>query len=123
MLLTEELESPDYLLSLASSGEPLEASSAVRPCELYRDHGSSAPSFTEGHHLHPIFLQNRVYGRIQDPQLMWLCSSCHDNVHGHLYGLLGDRKMPVVPVPRRARQVAEAAHAWYDNAMKEKSSG
>ena len=124
MLLTaHDVANEGYLLRLAMSGERLEASAALRPCEMYTDHGSARPSYTEGHHLHPVFLQNRVYGRILDPQLMWLCSTCHDNLHGELYWLLGERKRALIPVPRRARLLAEETHAWYVNAMKEKSSG
>jgi hypothetical protein len=89
------------------------AAADVRPCQLYVDHGSAVPSFTEGHHRHPVYLQNRVYGRILDPQLLWLCSTCHDNVHGWLYWLLGERKKPSVLPPPRARQEAQAAYDWY----------
>ena len=41
-----------------------EARAADRPCELYRYH-APVPSRTQGHHRRPVYLQNRVYGRIR----------------------------------------------------------
>jgi hypothetical protein len=97
---------------------PHTASAAARPCELYADHGSATPSVTEGHHRHPVYLQNRVYGQIRDPQLLWLCSTCHDNVHAWLYWLLGERRSPDPLPPVRARGEARAAFAWYTETLR-----
>jgi hypothetical protein len=91
---------------------PVTASAATRPCELYATH-YPVVVVTEGHHIHPVYLQNRVYGRIQDTELKWLCSGCHDAVHAWLYWLLGERARPAVTPPPRARAEAEHAHAWY----------
>jgi hypothetical protein len=94
------------------------ATASTKPCELYKDHGSATPSVTEGHHRHPVYLQNRVYGRIQDTQLLWVCSTCHDNIHAWLYWLLGERAQPNPLPPTRARVEALAAFAWYQGAKK-----
>lgn len=89
------------------------AQAAEKPCALYADHGSSVPVITQGHHVYPVYLQNRVYGRIQDPTLVFLCGTCHDSVHAWLYFLLGDRKRPLTTVPPRARALAQKAADWY----------
>lgn len=110
---------PDNLLeAAAASGTPMTAAAHLRPCELYTDHGSATPVITQGHHLYPVFLQNRVYGEIRLPKLMWLCGTCHDSVHAQLYWLLGERAAPQVLVPRRARQRALTAFEWYSDATK-----
>ena len=80
---------------------------------MYLDHGSAVPSVTQGHHVYPVYLQNRVFGRIANPTLAWLCGTCHDNVHVWLYWLMGDRAKPDPIPPARARRAAETAHAWY----------
>ncbi len=59
---------------------PREARAADRPCELVRYH-QPRPSRTQGHHRHPVYLQNRVWGRIRDNELLWVCGTCHDNIH------------------------------------------
>ncbi len=93
------------------------ASAGRRPCEAYVDHGSSPPVRTQGHHLHPVFLQNRVYGRIRDPQLIWLCGTCHDSIHAWLDWLLGEAYQPPTP-PRRLKRIAEETFAWYQSQRK-----
>ncbi len=82
-----------------------------RGCELAAYHAPE-PVMTEGHHIHPVFLQNRVYGRIVDNELKFLCSNCHDAVHAWLYWLLGERRQPL-NVGRLARAEAERTYAWF----------
>lgn len=96
---------------MTSQHQPETAMADVHPCALYRQHRPTVV-MTDGHHRHPVFLQNEVYGRIRDPELLWVCSNCHDSIHAWLYHLLGQRKQPTV-MPRRARQEAERAYAWY----------
>lgn len=93
---------------------PRQASANLQPCELYLDHGSSRPVITQGHHVFPVYLQNRVYGHIRDGKLAYLCGTCHDSVHAWLYYLLGERKVPLSTVPNRAKAMAEVAAAWYE---------
>lgn len=97
----------------------LTASAAAKPCELYVDHGSARPSITEGHHIFPVYLQNRVYGRIERPDLIYVCSTCHENTHAWLYWLLGERREPNPHPPARAKALAQRAYDWY----MEESSG
>ncbi len=94
---------------------PATASAALRPCEL-RTYHAPVPVITEGHHRHPVYLQNRVYGRIVDPELMWLCSTDHESVHAWLYWMLGERAKPAVDPGRLARAEAELTFAWYQDA-------
>ena len=82
-----------------------------RPCELAAYH-APAPVMTEGHHIHPVFLQNRVYGQIRDNELKYLCGNCHDAVHAWLYWLLGERREPL-NVGRLAKAEAERTFTWY----------
>lgn len=92
------------------------APSALHPCEMYVDHGSARPSITQGHHAKPVYLQNRLYGRIIDGTLIWLCGTCHDNVHSWIYFLLGERREPNPHPPARAKQWAQKCVDWYLNA-------
>lgn len=92
---------------------PVTASAADKPCELYLDHGSARPVITQGHHIYPVYLQNRKYGKIVHGDLMYLCGNCHDSVHAQLYYLMGERKMPTVTVPKRAQAQAQRAYNWF----------
>lgn len=112
LLTNELLDDSDHLLQLALTGQPFGASALDRPCEMYLDHGSAVPAVTQGHHRKPVYLQNRLYGKIVHAELLWLCGTCHDNVHAWLYWLMGERRQPA-PVPHRARREAEATFAWY----------
>lgn len=91
------------------------ASALQRPCQLYRDHGSARPSITQGHHLRPVYLQKRKYGRVLYGDLMWLCGTCHDNTHAWTYWLMGERKKPTPHPPLRARALAQAVIDWYES--------
>lgn len=100
--------------------EHAKAPAAERPCEMYRDHGSAVPCMTQGHHWYPVFLQNRVYGQIQDSTLAWLCGTCHDNIHAWLYFLLGERREPAPHPPPRAKAWAQQVFDWYIAEMAKK---
>lgn len=93
--------------------EPTTAPAAEKPCEMYLDHGSARPSVTQGHHVFPVYLQNRKYGRIVHGELMFLCGTCHDNLHAWLYWLMGERKIPNPEPPRRAKAHAARVVDWY----------
>lgn len=96
-----------------------EARATDRPCQLHRYH-APAPSRTQGHHRRPVYLQNRVYGRIQDPTLMWLCGNCHDSVHEWIGWLLGESREPNPHPGRLAKAEAQYSVDWYLAAMKGK---
>lgn len=89
------------------------ASAITHPCEMYRDHGSARPVVTQGHHAKPVYLQNRLYGKIVDGTLIWLCGTCHDNVHAWLYWILRERRFQPLGTPARAVAAAEKAMDWY----------
>ena len=86
--------SPGYLQAVLRHPQgsaltaPLEAQAKDRPCQLYRYHRPK-PSRTQGHHRHPVYLQNRVFGHILLPELLWVCGTCHDAVHDWISYLLG----------------------------------
>ncbi len=89
------------------------AQAAEEPCQLYAHSGSPKPSRTQGHHRHPVYLQNRVYGRIRDPELLYVCGLCHDSIHDIVSWLLGEGRqpnpMPGMNVIREAKRTVE----WY----------
>jgi hypothetical protein len=92
------------------------APAAEKPCQLYAHTDPPVVSRTQGHHRHPVYLQNRVYGRIQDPELLWVCGTCHDNIHEVLSWLLGEGRKPD-PMPGwKTRQEAERTVLWFLNA-------
>lgn len=93
----------------------LTAPAAERPCQLYTYH-APAPSRTQGHHRHPIYLQNRVYGRIQDTELLWVCGTCHDNIHEWLAWLLGEAREPNPHPGRYVKTEAQTTYDWYQAA-------
>lgn len=95
--------------------QPRTAEAAERPCELYRHHAPE-PVQTEGHHVKPVFLQNRVYGRIQDGTLKWLCGNCHASVHRWLGFLLGEQRRPNPEPGWKAKAEAQRTFDWYISA-------
>lgn len=88
------------------------AQASVHPCGLYAYH-QPRPSRTQGHHRHPVFLQNRLYGRIRLPELLWLCGLCHDSVHDWLSWLLGEARKPDPEPGRLAKAEADRTFRWY----------
>lgn len=90
------------------------APASEHPCEMYLDHGSARPAFTQGHHRFPVYLQNRLYGRIIYGDLIWLCGTCHDNLHGWLYWIMRERRLEPVGVPPRAQRAALEVYLWYE---------
>lgn len=91
---------------------PITAQASLKPCQLHKYHWPR-PTRTQGHHRHPIYLQNRVYGKIQDAALLFLCGTCHDSVHDWLSFLLGESRKPDPEPGRRAKAEAHYAYDWY----------
>jgi hypothetical protein len=82
-----------------------------QPCELATYH-EPKPVMTEYHHSKPVFLQNRLYGRIKYGPDLWVCGNCHDAIHAWLYWLLGERRQPTY-IGRLAKREAERTYEWY----------
>lgn len=95
------------------------AQASEKPCQLYAHTGTPRPSRTQGHHRHPIYLQNRVYGRIRDPELLFLCGLCHDSVHDVISWMLGEARQPNPMPGRKAVDEARRTVAWYRSAQEE----
>ena len=87
------------------------APAATRPCQLHVYHAPH-PSRTQGHHRHPVYLQNRIYGQIRDPELLWVCGTCHDNIHEWLGWLLGETRKPDPEPGRSAKAEAQKTYEW-----------
>jgi hypothetical protein len=65
------------------------------PCELYAHTAAPIPSRTQRHHRFPEYLQRAVWGEERDDEdVMWLCGTCHDNVHEAIGWLLGETRQP-----------------------------
>src|SRR5690348_2139849 len=90
---------------------PYSAFFEVQTCELLKYHGPR-PVMTQHHHQKPIFLQNRLYGKIVYGPSLWVCSNCHDSIHAWLYYLLGEHQKPPY-IGRAAKEEAERTMAWY----------
>lgn len=106
-----EVALPEYVAA------PVAATAASQPCELYDYHAPKVVR-TQGHHRHPVYLQNRVYGRILDPELLWVCGSCHDAVHEWIGFLLGETRRPDPEPGRKAKAEAETTVAWFRAALR-----
>jgi hypothetical protein len=91
--------------------EPTTAFFAAQPCRLV-DYHAPTPVMTEYHHTKPVFLQNRLYGKILFPADLWVCSNCHDSIHAWLYWLLGERAQPPY-IGRAAKAEAQRTYDWY----------
>lgn len=102
-------------MSAAPAPELRTATASSRPCELHTYH-SPTPARTQGHHRHPVYLQNRIYGRIVDNELLWVCGTCHDNIHEWLSWLLGEAREPSPHPGRLAKAEAQRTHDWYEAA-------
>ena len=93
--------------------EPRTAQASERPCEMYVHRTAPIPTRTQGHHRHPVYLQNRVYGRIRDTDLLWLCGTCHDSIHDWISFLLVEARKPMIIPGPRVRREAESVVAWF----------
>lgn len=94
----------------------VKAEAADRPCQLYAYHAPAVVQ-TEGHHVHPVYLQNRVYGRIRDNELKYLCGNCHAAVHRWIAWLLGEQSKPNPEPGRLAKAEAQRTVDWYRQAL------
>jgi hypothetical protein len=71
------------------------------------------PIRTQYHHSHPVYLQNRVFGRIVDPPDLWVCGTCHDSLHETIDWLLGEGREPSPKPGRKVLARAQATVDWY----------
>lgn len=102
MTHTDQLD-PEYMVERAFFVD--------KPCELVVYHAPT-PVMTEGHHIHPVFLQMRLWGEVKDNTLKFVCSNCHDAIHAWLYWLLGERRRPPY-MGRNAQVEAYRTYSWY----------
>lgn len=92
--------------------EPVTAQAAERPCELHRYHAPRVVR-TQGHHRQPVYLQNRIYGKIQSNELIWVCGTDHDSIHAWLGFLLGESRRPDPEPGRLVKAEAQRTYDWY----------
>lgn len=90
---------------------PRKAFHAEHPCQLNAYH-APLPVMTEYHHQKPVYLQNRLYGRIVYGPSLWVCGNCHDAIHAWLYWLLGEHKQPPY-IGSHAKAEAQRTFDWY----------
>ncbi len=97
---------------------PKTATATAKPCQLYTYHVPRVVR-TQGHHRHPVYLQNRVYGQIRDPELLWVRGNCHDAIHEYLGWLLGETRQPDPMPGLYVLREAERSMDWYLEASKQ----
>ena len=95
---------------------PLTAPFDDKPCELLKEH-RPIPTLTEYHHSKPVYLQNRLYGRIVYGADTYLCANCHDSVHEWIYWLMGERRAEP-RVGYAAKAFAAKTVDWYNQERK-----
>ncbi len=66
---------------------PLTAAFDERPCRCVKHH-RPVPLITEQHHVFPAGVQEELFGRVRDRELLPLCASSHRNLHRVLDRLL-----------------------------------
>lgn len=88
------------------------AQAADRPCQLHRTHSPKVVR-TQGHHRHPVALQNRVHGRIVDPELLWVCGTDHDSLHAWIDWLLGEARKPNPEPGPKVKAEAQRTVDWF----------
>lgn len=96
---------------MTTAPAPRTAFFADQPCQLVSYHAPE-PVMTEHHHQHPVYMQQRLYGRIVDGPSLWVCSNCHDSVHAWVYWLTGERHQPQ-RIGRAAKAEAERTYEWW----------
>ena len=95
---------------------PRKAFFEEHPCQLVSYHAPT-PIMTEFHHSKPVYLQNRLYGKIIYGADFWVCSNCHDSIHAIIYWLMGERCKPPY-IGRAALAKAQRTIEWYESEVK-----
>ncbi|MCA1570801.1 MAG: hypothetical protein LC798_10890 [Chloroflexi bacterium] len=98
------------------------ATAAERPCQLHTHHAPRVVR-TQGHHRHPVYLQNEVYGQIRDSELLWVCGTCHDSIHAWLSHLLGEARRPNPEPGRLVKAEAQRTHDWFQAELEKGRTG
>lgn len=113
MTFSIDVFTPGELRALADVHPPdrRTAQFTEHPCELVKYHAPT-PVMTEFHHRKPVFLQNKLYGKIVYGADLWVCSNCHDAIHAWLYFMLGMWKEPT-HIGRAAKAEAVNAYEWF----------
>lgn len=91
---------------------PRTASAADQPCQAYKYH-APIPVRTQFHHTKPVYLQNRLYGKIIYGPELWVCGTCHDSIHEWLGWLLGESRRPNPEPGYKIKYLAEETYSWY----------
>jgi hypothetical protein len=98
--------------------EPRTARAADHPCQLYGSHWPMV-LLTQYHHSRPVYLQNRLYGRILYPADYWVCGTCHDSLHEVIRWKLDQGRTPnPMPGPRTNIMVKAMETVEWFNAEK-----
>lgn len=96
---------------------PLTSPAGSNPCEVYSYHAPH-PVRTQFHHTKPVYLQNRLYGKIVYPADLWCCGTCHDSIHEWLGWLLGESRKPNPEPGWKIKAIAQATYDWYMGELK-----
>jgi hypothetical protein len=91
---------------------PETATAAEHPCAAYLYHAPAVVR-TQYHHTKPMYLQERLYGKVLYGADLWLCGNCHDSVHEWLGYLLGESRMPNPQPGWKIKKIAQATFDWY----------
>lgn len=91
------------------------------PCELYAHTRPPIPIRTQYHHSRPVYLQNRVFGRIIYGPDLWVCGLCHDALHETIDWLLGEGRKPNPMPGRKTLATATRTVEWFRQASSEVS--
>ncbi len=90
------------------------AQAADHPCEVRESHNPK-PIRTQYHHRRPVYLQNRVYGKIVYGPDLWGCGTDHDSIHAWLDWLLKEAHKPTLDPGRLVRAEAGWTYDWYQS--------
>jgi hypothetical protein len=81
-------------------------------CQIHKNHGSAQPYRLVGHHVFPQSLQKKVYGKVTNQTLVWVCDNGHYTIHGILTVLMLGHKLSSPQIYRNKKEYALAVEAF-----------
>ena len=89
---------------------------SLLPCSWYTNH-APAPTSTELHHLHPVYLQMELWGELRLPATRPTCGTCHNGIHDWINHYLRGWRRPVGSADTRLAREAQRVVVWFSTEL------